>query len=79
MAGDILVQPSLSLISILVGPCVFMLSPRPLMTSGPVCLIGEIKVLIVLLLIRPRVDASCQLHVGVHLIEVENLLIRSLQ
>jgi hypothetical protein len=80
MTGDVLVQASPSMISsILVRPCIFMLSPWPLMTSGPVCLIGEIKVLVVLLLIRPRVDASSQLHVRVHLIEVEDLLIRSLQ
>ena len=79
MARNVLVQPSPSMISILVHPSVFMLSPRPLMTGSPVCLIGEIKVLIVLLLIRPRVDASCQLHVSVHLIEVEDLLIRRLQ
>ena len=80
MAGDILVQASPSMISSnLVSPCVFMLSPRPLMIGSPVSLIGEIQILVVLLLIRARVDASCQLHVGVHLIEVEDLLIRGLQ
>lgn len=79
MARNILVQPSPSMISILVRPIVFLLSPRPLMTSGPVSLIGVIQILVILLLIRPRVDASCQLHVGVHLVHVEDLLIRGLQ
>ena len=79
IAGDILVQASPSLISILVRPSVFMLSPRPLITSGPVSLIGEIQILVVLILIRATVDASCQLHIGVHLVQVEDVLIRRLQ
>jgi len=79
MPGDVLVQASPGLISILVRPIVFMLSPRPLMaTFRPVSLTGEIKVLVVLLLIRARVEAGCQLHVIVHLIEVEDVLIRGL-
>ena len=78
IGGDVLVQATPGLISVLICPIVFMLSPRPLMTSSPVCLIGEIQVLIVLLFIRGRVDTSCHLHASVHLVEIKDMLVRSL-
>jgi hypothetical protein len=79
MPGDVLMQASPGLISILVRPIVFMLSRRPhITTCGPVSLTGEIKVLVVLLLIRARVEAWCHLKFIVHLIEVEDVLIRGL-